>query len=60
MNQTTKVLIEGIGEKGNLFGYTDTMKLVNVDGDEKYIGQIVNVKINDVKTWSLDGIIKED
>ena len=60
MNQTTKVLIEGIGEKGNLFGYTDTMKLVNVDGDEKYIGQIVNVKITDVKTWSLDGIIKED
>lgn len=60
LNQTTKVLIEGIGEKGNLFGYTDTMKLVNVDGDEKYIGQIVDVVITDVKTWSLDGKIKED
>ena len=58
LNKTTKVLIEGIGEKGNLFGYTDTMKLVNVDGSEDYIGKIVDVEITDIKTWSLDGIIK--
>ena len=57
LNKTTKVLIEGIGEKGNLFGYTDTMKLVNVDGDKSNIGKIVDVKITDIKTWSLDGII---
>ena len=57
LNKTTKVLIEGIGEKGNLFGYTDTMKLVNVDGDESNIGKIVDVKITDIKTWSLDGKI---
>ena len=60
LNKITPVLIEGVGEKGNLFGYTDTMKLVNVDGDSKYIGKIVNVEITDIKTWSLDGIIKED
>ncbi len=58
LHKTTKVLIEGIGEKGNLFGYTDTMKLVNVDGSEDYIGQIVDVEITDVKTWSLDGKIQ--
>ena len=52
----TKVLIEEKGDKG-LVGYTDTMKLVNVDADESYIGKIVNVKINDVKTWSMDGEI---
>ena len=55
LNKEVPVLIEGIGEKGNLFGYTDTMKLVNVDGDEDNIGKIVNVLITDVKTWSMDG-----
>ena len=40
-------------------GYTDTQKLVNVVGDEKYMGQIVNVRITEAKTWSLDGEICE-
>ena len=57
--KTVPVLIEGIGEKDTLFGYTDTMKLVNVDGDTDNIGKIVDVEIIDVKTWSLDGIIKK-
>ena len=38
-------------------GYTDTFKLVNVDGDDKYIGQIVDVEITNVKSWSLYGRI---
>ena len=38
-------------------GYTDTMKLVNVEGSKENIGQIVNVKITDVKTWSMNGKI---
>ena len=38
-------------------GYTETMKLTNVKAEEKYIGQIVKVKITDVKTWSLTGEI---
>ncbi len=57
LGKTVKVLIEGKGEKGNLMGYTDTMKLVNVDGDESSIGKIVDVEITQVKTWSLDGKI---
>ncbi len=57
LGKKVKVLIEGTGEKGNLMGYTDTMKLVNVDGDSSFIGKIVDVEITDVKTWSLDGKI---
>ncbi len=51
------VLIEGKSEKGNdlYSGYTDTMKLVNVKCDESDIGNIINVKITDAKTWSLNG-----
>ena len=53
------VLIEGPSDKnGKLMGYTDTMKLVNIDADSKYIGEIVNVEITDVKTWSLEGVIR--
>ena len=51
------VLIEGKSEKGNdlYAGYTDTMKLVNVKCDENDIGNIINVKITEAKTWSLNG-----
>ena len=61
LNKVVPVLIEGISEKNSnyLAGYTDTMKLVNVKGDKKYIGQIVNVIITEAKTWSLDGEIDE-
>ena len=41
-----------------MMGYTDTMKLVNVKADKNNIGKIVNVKITDVKTWSMDGEIE--
>ena len=51
------VLLEDFSEKDDtmLMGYTDTMKLVNVKGDSSLLGQIVDVKITDVKTWSMDG-----
>lgn len=59
LNKIVPVLIEGISEKDEsmLSGYTDTMKLVNIKGDISYIGKIVDVKITDVKTWSMDGEI---
>lgn len=61
VGKTVKVLLENISEKDSsmLAGYTDTMKLVNVKADKKYIGKIVNVKILEAKTWSLDGEIDE-
>ena len=52
------VLLEGLSDKkGYLMGYTDTLKLVNVKCDEKYLGKIVNVKITSIKTWSMDAKI---
>ena len=61
LNKIVPVLIEGYSEKDNkyLMGYTDTMKLVNVKGNDEHIGQIVNVKITEVKTWSMNGEIVE-
>ena len=57
LGMTVPVLLEGFSEKDDtmLMGYTDTMKLVNVKGDSSLIGKIVDVKITDIKTWSMDG-----
>lgn len=57
VGKTVKILVDGHNENGKteLFGYTDTNKLINFNGDESLIGKIVEVKITDAKTWSLDG-----
>ena len=57
LGQSVPVLIQGVNEKDNnkVYGYTETMKLVNVAGSKDLIVQIVNVKINDAKSFSLDG-----
>ena len=61
LNKIVPVLIEEPSEKDDsmLMGYTDTMKLVNVKADKKYIGKIINVRIKEIKTWSMDGEIAE-
>ena len=54
--KTVKVLVESESDKsGYLMGYSDTNKLVNLKGTEDLIGEIVNVKIIEAKTWSLNG-----
>ncbi|MBQ8892675.1 MAG: tRNA (N6-isopentenyl adenosine(37)-C2)-methylthiotransferase MiaB [Bacilli bacterium] len=54
------VLVEGTSTKeGNLFGYTETNKLVNFPGKIDLIGKIVPVKITSAKSFSLDGEIVE-
>ena len=57
LNEIVDVLVLGISEKDSnkVYGYTDTMKLVNVVGSKELIGQIVKVKITDAKSFSLDG-----
>ncbi len=62
LNKIVPVLLENISEKNSemLMGYTDTMKLVNVKAPKDKLGQIVNVKINEVKTWSMDGEIIDE
>ena len=61
LDKVVPVLLEGPSEKDDniLTGYTDTMKLVNVEAKKEYIGNIVLVKITDAKTWSLDGKMVE-
>ncbi len=57
LNKTVPVLIEGISEKDpeKVFGYTNTMKLVNVSNAKEDIGKIIDVLITDAKSFSLDG-----
>lgn len=55
-NKIVPVLVEAKSEKeGYLMGYSDTNKLINLKGPENVIGKIVNVKILEAKTWSLNG-----
>lgn len=60
IDKVEKVLVEGINEKDSskLFGYTETMKLVNFEGSQDLIGKIVDVQITDAKSFSLDGKLK--
>ena len=57
----TPVLVLGESEKDStkVYGYTDTMKLVNVKAPKNTIGKIIDVKITDAKSFSLDGEINE-
>jgi len=59
IGKVVPVLLENVSAKDDkmLAGYTDTMKLVNVKSQKDKIGKIVNVKITEAKTWSLDGEI---
>lgn len=62
LNTIQKVLITGVSEKDSckVCGYTENMKLVNVEAPKSTIGQIIKVKITDAKSFSLDGIIEKD
>ena len=57
LEKIVPVLIEGVSSKGKdiYFGYTDTMKLVNVKCGSEDLGKIINVVIKDAKSWSLNG-----
>ena len=58
LDKVSSVLILGESDKKDKFmGYTDNMKLVNVSCDKELVGKIINVKIIDAKTWSLEGVV---
>lgn len=50
-----EVLVEGSSKKRDdvLAGYTRRNKLVNFDGPKELVGQVVKVKINEAKAYSL-------
>ena len=58
LGQTIKVLVEGPSRKNPkmLTGRTSTHKVVLFKNNGKNLkGKFVNIKINDAKTWTLDG-----
>ena len=60
LNKTYKILVEGTSSKEEMiYGYTETNKLVNFKGSKDLIGSIVDVKITDAKSFSLDGELVE-
>lgn len=61
LDRIVPVLVEGNSEKKDMYyGYTDTNKLINFTAKrEVEVGEIVNVKVTQAKTWSLDGELVE-
>ena len=57
LNKEVEVLVIGKSskDKEKVYGYTDTMKLVNVKTKNIIIGKIVSVRITEAKSFSLDG-----
>ena len=59
LGKIVPVLLESEStKKGSILaGYTDTMKLVNVKAPKDKLGKIVDVKITNVQSFSMDGEI---
>ena len=57
LGQVVKVLVEGPSKKNPdvLSGYTEHNKLINFKGDASMVGQIVDVRVTEAKTWTLTG-----
>jgi tRNA-2-methylthio-N6-dimethylallyladenosine synthase len=57
LDRTEEVLVEGRSEKsdGRMMGRTRTNKIVNFAGDEKLIGELVDVRIVAANPWALRG-----
>jgi tRNA-2-methylthio-N6-dimethylallyladenosine synthase len=60
--QVVEVLVEGESKKNPevLSGRTRTNKLVHFRGPKHLIGQFVHVRIDEPKTWTLEGVLVED
>ena len=62
LNKTLKVFIDGESrtDKDVLQGRTESNKVVNIKADKSLIGKIADVKITEIRTWSLVGeVVKE-
>lgn len=60
--EIVEVLVEGESKKNAdvLSGHTRANKVVNFIGPKSLIGKLVNVKITQAKTWTLDGELIND
>lgn len=59
--KVVEVLVEGVSKKNEnvLMGRTRTNKLVNFRASDASIGTLIQVKVTNAKTWSLDGEVVE-
>ncbi len=59
LGKTVEVLVEGTSKNNPemLTGRTRTGKIVNFAGDQAMIGELINVEISDVQTWSMVGSV---
>jgi tRNA-2-methylthio-N6-dimethylallyladenosine synthase len=59
--KVVKVLVDGTSKSREdvLAGYTENNKLVNFKGSKELIGEIVEVKVTEAKTWHLIGELVE-
>ena len=60
LDKIVKVLVLGINEKDEkkVYGYTEEMKLVNIEAPKDTMGKIISVKIDEAKSFSLDGHVE--
>ncbi len=60
--QIVEVLVEGPSKKNDevLSGHTRTNKVVNFKGPKSLIGELVNVRVVQTKTWTMDGELIEE
>ena len=60
-DKTVEVLVDGISKRNSSVysGYAPENKLVNFTGDNVKVGEIVKVKITEVQSFSLNGILAE-
>ena len=57
--KTVEVLVEGKSKTNENFytGRTGENKILNFKGDKNLVGKLVRVKVDSVKTWSLEGTV---
>ena len=62
LHKTLKVLVDGLSKKNKevYSGYSEENKLVNFTGKNVEVGKIVEVYITEIKSYSLNGIVKEE
>ncbi len=62
IDKTVKVLVDEISKNkdDHLTGRSECNRIVHFKGTKDLIGKIVNVKITNVKTWFLEGILTEE
>ncbi len=63
LNSVTEILVEGPSKNNSemLTGRTRTNKIVNFTGSKDLIGELVQVRIREAKSWSLEGeVVTQD